>query len=493
MRAVLQRLPLLLLLAVLAACGAAAQDRPVVVGSFPANGQLLTAGLSEIKVVYDEPVTLLNPYDVQVLASSVQLPAFPSQRPGEPNAVYIQLEPGWWFPADTTIYVQMVQGAVVNAQQHYADEVQVVRFDLGPEPPVPVGHPGKVTLLDVADFTVAASLDTPAGREAVGLLATARGAGRRIWVQLDNGAGTGEALAWFAPTDVAMTPITLATGGGDLTAQSAAIRLGPLGRFLYAAYRHEDTGGVRLYKIDVETGAEVAQLALASVPTSGTTRPAGITIDDTATLLLVSCHDGATGTLAYVDLLGFVEKDRDEVLPGTQGVSLPNGAGALTYVAANSAIAAAGADEVTFVATATDQVVEAPSDLTGTTVDILRTGDGVLLLEPLSGYAQGQALQVRSLLSSYRVATGLVLSDDLGGVSAGATDALAMSALSTQPSFLVLLASPGGRLVTRVTYDFTTLVQDDLNPAITGVQVVDVQAVVPDATVLGHNTGAFAP
>jgi hypothetical protein len=129
----------------------------------------------------------------------------------------------------------------------------------------------------------------------------------------------------------------------------------------------------------------------------------------------------------------------------------------------------------------------------GSSVDVLAMPDHEFIVQGLAGYTDDDALQVRSAAANLLVTGAAQISDDVAGADRGATSVVALQILPGPARFAVLLASPGGLLLARFTYAPHFLVQEDLDPITAGVQVEDVEAVIPGATVIGRTYGAFAP
>ena len=487
MRASLLLLPLLLCLP---GCGLGEQDRPVLVSTWPAQGQLVSGPIQQIRATYNEPVTILNPFDTKLYISNVLTLSVVSQDPDDPYSILIKPAIGASWPTNANYGINLIQGAVVNAQQHYASSLYAWDFNVAPELSIPVTQPGQVTLFAAALLLADGGTPTPAGRDPVVALRTLAGGVPRVWVQLDNGNGVGEALARYAPGDGGMVPIALSTSGGDLLAERAALALGPEGTWLYAAYRDEAAGQARLAKISVETGLEVDSLLLTSIPAGAATSPQGIAIHESEPTLYVSAADGATGTIAVVDLDTFLEVDLDDDVADVQGVTLEVGAGPIFQAGDVLTVSLPGGNDVTTVRISSGLVAtNTTSTVTGTAINILRSLNGNVSLQPLAGFSDELALVIRYIGTTYTNPTGLVVSDDIGGVSTGATDVVAMQQRGATTRFLMILSTPTGLIMTSWQQSGNTFVQEDLDDATDGIQAVDVEALIPGATSLGRVYG----
>jgi len=484
---------LLLAACLVCSCGlGGAQTRPLLVDTFPAAGQILTGPLQEIRLTYDMPVTVLNPDDVRVFTRTFSfLPTRLEQRPGEPNSVYVHPLGQPSFPLDDDFILQVAEGAVVNDLQHYAEQQADVPFTVGVEPPLLVGEPDAVTLLDSFTFASLGSVPTPVATAPVAIVSTIRGAVQRVWVQLDAGGGTGASLGWFEPGDVAMATIPL-TAGGDLTAASGALTVGPNGRFLYAAFRDTDTGGVRLVRVDTDTALESGSLLLTAVPAGGGTMPVDLRWSEDGTQLIVAAAIGGSGRLAFVDRETFAEVDRDAVLGGIQGFTLPADPGRFVPAGGRFWVTRPGTNDMDVVASDGTLTVSAGT-VTGTGGALLRSPANDFLVQAMSGYTGNLALQTRAAATGFLSPLAGEIVDDLGGVDLGSSTVLDLQHLPGTARFGALLGTADGRLIAFMDFLPSALDQEDLDTGTAGVQVADVDAVVPAAMFLGRTYGAFAP
>lgn len=482
----------LLAVVLLSGCGLGEQDRPIALAAFPTGGGLTQAPIQEIRVDYDDPIGILNPFDSRVFADGILLASVGSTDPDFPRSLFLSPPIGTEWPVGAAFTVTLVQGAVVNSQGHYAAVAYVFDFVAGPEPSVPVTQPGLVTLLDPNTFLAESSTPSPAGQDPVAAMRTAYAGMPRVWAQLDNGGGSGEALAWFTPGDANMTAVALQTSGGDLTSEAPALLLGRDGVFVYAAYRDETSSQVRLVKVDVDTALEVDSLLLESAGSDAAVQPRGMGIDTLRNRLLITADDGDTGTLIYVDLSTFTELDRDDDTPGTQGATLDAGAGPVARSGRWAGVAAPGTSDLTRVNMNDDDVTTQASEIVGTSVDVLRSIDGSILLQPLTGYADGLGLVRRTNIAALTDPVGLEVSDDVGGTSTNATGAVAMQQRAGGPRFFLLLETPTGLILTSWLRVGILVTQEDLDEATEGIQAVDVQAEIPGATSIGATYGTTA-
>ncbi len=477
-------------LCLMSACGNGGEQRPYVVSTWPANGEVVQGALPYIRVTYNEPVSFLNPSDLRVHINDALSAVSVARFPEEPNSVYLLPRGRSAFAPDSVISVLVIQGFVINRERHHADDLFFVAFRSEGEPSLPVGESGQVSLVDCLTGVTLESVPTPGGRDPVGVLSTLVAGTRRIWVQLASGAGVAESLAWFEPGDAAMTTLSLSSAGTDLTATTSAMALGPFGGELYVAYRDETSERVRVLLIDTAAASELAAVELASVAANALTTPTGMAITEGtgASRFHVSAADGATGTLAAIDRATFAEVDFEDGALGVQGIALLGGGGP-TAVASSTTVVASPASTDADVVPAGGPTVAAVGALSGTTTVIARAPDGALTLQGLAGYAGMEALQQRTRTGSFDDPTAVEVSDLLGLTSQAATAVLGVSFFTSGDRFVVILDTPTGALLTEWTYaNGGTLEQVDLDDATAGIQALPL-TVTP--LVVGTNRGAF--
>ena len=480
----------------LAACGTGgAQTRPYVVSTWPDNQETITGQVYEIRVTWNESVTLLNPADLRVYIGPNAFDTVAVQRASDPTSAYVRLASGTAFPTATELTIVAGEGSVINGLDHYAYEAHFSAFESTLDPLVPVGLPGMVALFDVNTLTTVDTVPTPAGTEAVGLVSVLRaGLPRRVWVQLDNGGGVGEALAYFDEGDAAMTPVALPTSGGDLLANAEAITVDPGGDFIYAAWRDDASDGIRVFRVDALAATPDVFLDLAYVASGASTYPADLEMREGGLppAMYVSAHDGGTGVVVKIDRASFLEEDLDLVAPGSQGRMLPVAAGPIAPVLAHIPVARTGTTDLSLIAPDTG-VLARPSAVVGSTVDMFGTPDSVLVVQALAGFAADLGLLVRSYFATYADPTALAVSDDVGGVSQGITAAVALRWLGGGSLAVALFDSPAGLVLTLWSYSGGVMTQLDLDGATDGTQAALVDAELPGAFVLGRTWGSFPP
>lgn len=484
-------------LLLLASCGTGSKNIPRLIGSFPADHQTLPGGLSLIRLEFDEPVTLLNPESVEIRAGGALIPNNTFMLPGEPSTVYVVPEASSGFVPDTLHSLSVIQGLVINAEGHYADDVEGVTFTLGPVGPIAAGAPQAVKLLDRETFALLSTVPTPnaAADTVVGVLTTESAAGRRYWVQRSDPGSGMTSLAFFDDGDVTMTevPLPLSSGASVLMADFESMALDPGGDFLYVAFREEPEQHVRVFRVDVDTPATVTALTASTAP-GATTMPTGMDTTVNRQELLLAVEAAGAGEIVGIDLETFTEIDRDAGTGGVQSLPLPQIPRGITafgdrYVL--SSIDGSGTANVQQYLLFNGLVAETPSTTTGVGAQSLRTLDFFLSVQTVSGYADGFGLVVRALSTGYATPTPVLISDDVGGVSQGASSVIAMVRPPSSNQFLAVL---DGGLVARFFWDgFNGVFQEDLDDVTDGIQVVDGGADWSDITVLGREFGQFPP
>lgn len=472
-------------------CGSGADDgRPNLVASFPASGTTVESGLTSLRLTFDEPVRLFLPYQVQVFREGVFVGMRVFQLPGEDRSV--RLTPLFGealLPGDYV--VRVLEGLVLDADEHYALDSESLTFQVGGTPSFFVGSPltNQVTTLDDATLTVLTSTPTPGGRDPVGLLAQRQGTLPRVFVQLASGGGTGKALAAFSPGDALMSEVTLTTSGGDLTAPAATLALDPEGVFLYAAFVDVSAQRVRVARVRTADAVETGSLLL-SFPAAADSTPTGLTLLIDNLTLLVTAQAAGLGRVAYVDLVSFTEQDRNPGTPGIQAALLGTDAGPtdLSGDGASLLVApplATTADLYVFTLGADTGVMQVALQAGSPTA--LRVGfDGGLVFEGLFAGPVDEPLVVR-LSTDLSTTTPIDVVDDVGGVDQGTTRVRALAQVPAQPRLYVLLDAD---CLARFSWAGADVTQDDLDPGTTGIQVLKLSGTAAGATSLGTVGGS---
>ena len=109
-----------------------------------------------------------------------------------------------------------------------------------------------------------------------------------------------------------------------------------------------------------------------------------------------------------------------------------------------------------------------------------------MVVHPLAGYADGLVLMRRTRVSGFSDPLAFEVSDDIGGASTAATDAVAFQNLAGSVRFLLLLDTPTGLILTSWLQVGSAFVQVDLDDATDGIQAADVEALLSGATSIGR-------
>lgn len=488
----MQRPAIVLVLALLLlSCGSGAQDRPVILGTFPAQGQVLADLVGQIRITYDDPVTILMPQAAVLTAEGIAVPLYTCIDPDDPRSILVTPTQGFSF-LPGRVDLRLAPGFTINDKEHYRLETFDLYFTHGDAPTAFFAVASGVVQADAQAFAPIQTTVTPGSRTPVAVVGSAIGNDVRMWVQLADGGGTGRALAVFPPGDAAMTEIELSRDvGGDLTAEAPALALGADGRTLYAAWRDTIAQRVRLHRIDVETGLETHSVLL-SPAASPTTRPMGLVVALDASSVDVTCAaaDGARLVRVTADTLAEVDLGPDA---GVDGLPLPQGAGPVgrlstwRLVAPPTAITA----HLTITDPPTDIVTEDATDLTGSPAPLLVTPDGRWVVEGLSGFASAEEGLVAWTGHDLLADRPIPFSDEAPGVAPGT--ATAVVALATYPGFQRLLVVLDNDVAITLRWGDTAWEQDDLDDAMEGIQGVDLSGTAPGATFVAFIPSALAP
>ncbi len=469
---------LLIVLVTLSACGSG-QDRPVIVATYPAQDEVIPGTIQEVRITYDDPVTILNPIQVAVTSGDDAIPLVPRVDPNDPHTILLTPDTGSFWRAGTTTVI-LAQGFEVNEHEQYRLDSYTLRFTLGAALPVYFGVPAPASVVEAEglSFTPVNTVPTPGTRAPVGLACSLVGVAQRIWVQLEDGGGSGEALAWFAPRAVAMTTVALThDGAGDLVATSAALRVSPDGRFVYAAYRDTALERVRLHRIDVVAALETDTLLLSPTASAGTS-PQGLAVTPDDRFVDVACATTSGARLVRVDTATFTEVDLGPDA-GVDGQPLPVGAGptvstnASTFVAPRPAASA----ELTQVRPAQNTLVSYASTVIGSPSTALLTIDQSWVLEGVTGYADEEAFSYRST-SSLLDELMIVIDDDTGQGNGPATSVLDVAWF---PGFTRLVALLDNDAAIILRFLSNGIAQEDLDET-TPWAAIDLSTVAPGAT-----------
>jgi hypothetical protein len=118
------------------------------------------------------------------------------------------------------------------------------------------------------------------------------------------------------------------------------------------------------------------------------------------------------------------------------------------------------------------------------------TRDRTMRLAALAGYVGTEGLVQRTVAATFAAPVPISISDDVGGVSTGATAVTALGRYSFEDRFLVVLDTD---VATRWRWDGVLLQQDDLDDVTDGIQGIDVSATAPGIHVVGRELGALPP
>ncbi len=481
-----------------AACGSA-ENRPVVIATFPATGTTLPGLVSEIEVTYDEAVTVLNPDDAFVTAGGSFIAVRIHQRPGVPCCIYLRPLAGFSFLPELQHVVRLGQGAVVNQNLRYSLDEVFFSFNTGPLPDFGVGSPGAVTLLDARTFvsggTTTITEAAPASHTPVGIAGVELAAASRYFVQNRNAVAPGVSpLHFFSPGDAGTTAVTL-TDGTDLRAEADTISMARSGTAVLAAFTHLPSQRIRLYAVDVVTGTEIGFLVL-SPAANAANMALGLDIGLIGDLVFITCRDGADGQLVYVnatDVTALTELDRDAGTPGVQAAPLVAGLGAgpISHIVDRAVIADPASVDTTLISSVTDLAGLAISGpVVGTNVDVLTGANGLVTVQLLNGYADGMGLIQRRREFGYLDPTPLEVSDLVGAVSTGATGIAAGVRYAPSNRFLFILDSD---VATVWFFNGSFMIQEDSDDVVDGIQGTDISGAVSGVTAVGRVEGQFAP
>lgn len=477
----------------LGACGGGAPDRPGLAGSFPAEGSVVPSGLSDIRLDFDEPVTLFLPQSLALRVDGVGQGVFLSQRPGEPRSVHLTPLDGTPFLAGA-YQVDVLSGLVLNADSLYALEPDSLRFTVGGPPALFLAAPAppRVHEVDGETFAARASLPTPGARAPVAVLPTRHGTDTRVYVQLASGGALHAPLAVFRPGDLAMQELALTLPpAGSLVAPSGALLLGPDGEELYAAYQESVGGSVRLVRVRVRDGVETGALTLARPGPSAPWQPGALVLRGDGQTLLVTQLSATEGGVSHVDLASFTELDRDAVAPGVQSQPLPfrparadRLADSLVVASPDDAAGVLRTLELGSGSTASDA-----STQVGSPTSVLTTFEGRFVLEGLAALPGSAELLVVRSGTDLGTDAPLAVSDLLGLVSRASTRVQALARVPGARRIYVLLNTD---TLARFSWDGVAVTQDDLDPLTDGVQAADLASAAPGATALGVLGAAYA-
>ncbi len=473
-------------------CGGGKQQRPEIVATFPTDGQSLSGWLHAIRVTYDVPVGVLNPRAARLSADGPDgggQVVLIREDPADDHSILIVPDLTGHFVPGVLHTVAVLEGAAVDADGHYRLDEYEFTFTLGPVPNLFLSaEDGNVYETDPA--TAAQVFVTSPG---AGFLAREPAStDGRIWVWRDPSPGPGSSLlSTFTPGTATITQdVALSGETGVRTGDGFAVSFD--GRTLYASARDAGTNRLFVHRIDAATQVETGSLQL-SIPLNGNAshRPC---VDPDRDRLYVAVADGAGGGfLAVVDLATFTEADM-VAGPGVDALPLPAGAGDLLYDVSNEVAwmldEAEGNAAIVLIEPDTFAQVPTPEPaFVGSPVVGFPTPDGRYFVQGLDGYAGTQGL-VRSRTDQVGEGFAFDVSDDVGGVSQGC---FRIRAVVRDPASVRFFVFPDNGLESFfAVFDTadTDFVQEDLDGATAGVQVIDFNAAVTGGTTL---LGAVPP
>jgi hypothetical protein len=487
------------LLLVAPACGVGeAQHRPEILSTFPAADEVLASVPALLRVVYDEPIFVLNPHGVEVAyldgeGNGVPVGTRSFVDPLDDHVLLVESAGGRHFHADAMHHVVVDPSAVVNSGDHYKLETYDFWFETGPAPGLFLSSDdGNVYEVDRDTGAAVATTAPPAGYVAREPL----GSDGRLWVWLDPVVPGDSLVGTFTPgTATISTIVALAAETGDRA--GGHLVLSRDGRTLYATA--VDTGASRLvvHRVDVATLLEVGLPVVMSTPLAPVPTPAYRPALDTAgNRLFVSYDDGLVGgLLGAVDLATFTEVDVGP-LAGLDPLPVPDGPGPLFYEADRDDLYVLSIDESApaFVQIDADglddqeSIVE--SKITGYPASLIATPDGQLVVQGLSAYS-GLTGILASLAYDIGNEVPFEVSDDVGGVSFGATRVGTLLLDPFGDRFWAFADDGSDTVMTIWAYDDGDLVQLDLDAGTDGVQAVPLAVSAPGvvtgaATLLGE-------
>ena len=473
--------------AAVSACGGSGggQDRPEVVSTFPTTGQSLGGFPAYVRVVYDERVHVLNDEAARVTAypatGAVAVPVHLYPDPANDHAILVVPEGGGHFEPNALHRVAILEGAVVNDNDHYRLDRYDLSFVVGARPSLFVGSDdGHVYEVDPTTGASIGATAPPAGF----LASDVTGADGRVYVWLNPTSPGDSVLASFVPGETTIST-TVSLSGETGTRTGADLVLSLDGRVLYATARDAGTNRLFLHRVDAATGTEIGPaiaLSPALSPAVATFRPA---VDLRRDRLYVPFGDGAGGgRLAVVDVAAWQELDVGPGV-GVDALPLPDGAGPAAYEPLQDFVYVLLSDE-----TSAGFVVVGPSDFAqfparevafpGVPRVAYPVPDGTRFLDGLDGYS-GLVGLVQSDSHHINEGFGVEVRDDVGGVLQGSTR---VGAIVTDPAaYRFFVLSDDGLRTFLTTYDFEDkdFFQVDLDPATAGVQAISLATSAPGA------------
>jgi hypothetical protein len=468
-----------------AGCGiAGAQNRPEVVATLPVAGTTVDGPLASLRLEFDEPVTLFATYQIQVVRDGVGVAASVFQLPGEPTIVRVRSAGSAAFE-EGAYRVSVLEGLVLNAEQHYTLEPFTFEFEVdGGALSLFTVVPGtlSVTELDPVSLAVRSQTFAPIAQQVPQAVAAVKhGAVTRVLVQMADDGGTGAALGAYEAGDAVWLPVSLTHGGSGLLGGRPCLLVGPGGEEAYLVFRDVAAQQTRLARVRTIDGVETGSLLL-SPAADPECLPTAIELIEGGTQLLVLVQRAGTAHVCRVALATLTEVDFDGGTPGVQAWQPGAAAGPADILGDLLVVAPDGpttADLEFFNLTNSTRTPDV-STIPGSTTCVRATLDARHVLAGLALGTPDEHLTARPT-SALLEEEAFAISDDVGGADQGTTrvhDMLA-GALSTwvlldQDVLLRLVSTPVG------------LAQVDEDPLTDGVQARTLPAGASGARRLGR-------
>ncbi len=454
------------------------QQRPGIAATFPVGNSVSAGWIAQVRVTFDEPVTILNEFAVRLAAQNPveSIPCRAYADLSDPRSIFVApIAEGHFYP--NRLHECVIQeGAVINAARHYLLDEYGFYFTVGAPPAFFVtATNGNAYRLDPATGNSLATYTPPAGFLATSPVAT----DGRVWVWLDRIAAGDDELGTFAPGDATITVVPLSGEAGLRTLGGLAVSRD--GRTVYATAIDGGTGRLRVHRVDAASVAQTASLQLVT-PVAGSPATFRPTIDPRRDHLIVPYSDGAGGGfLAAVDEATFTELDAGPN-PGVDAYPMPAGAGDTSFDEINDWIFMALADEPTQGLTYarpdfSSRGVERET-FQGTPRPILVLPNGGYVVTGLDGYPNTSGI-VRSLVEDINDGFPLPVLDDVGGGLQGSTRVRALVRDPTSTSLWVICDGGGPSAMASYEWYTQAVVQIDLDPLTLGVQALPAGAPTP--------------
>ena len=476
------------------ACGGGgAQHRPSIVAIFPADGSVVP-WVDQIRVTYDEPVRVLNSKAVrladEVTGDGIYVEAFDD--PSDPRSILVK-------PLVTHLgpfhlhHVAIQEGAVVNAEDHYALNQFDSYFTVGRPPQLVVTSTnGSAYEIDTDTGAVVSTTPAPLGykaREPVGTPG-------RVWVWLDPVPGPGDSLlGTFVPGDATMTVVPLLGEVGIRKGVSFAVSIDD--ETLYATAIDQTRNRLRLHRVEVRTLTELIPPLELSPSVAGSPASFRPAVDIRLNRLYVPFSDGAGGgSMAVVDLRTFAELDAGPA-PGVDALPTPTGSGPMSYepLAEYIFLLRAGDANPGFVLIGPSDFAQFPVDealIQGSPTSLYVTPDGRYVVDGLDAY-DGTAGLVRSEAGDIGQGFSVDVLDDVGGVFQGSDRVPVLVDDPSRTRFHAISSDGVESFIEDYEWDDADVAQIDLDPLTVGIQAISLAAVPGTVTGAAYPKGRSGP